>query len=57
MIEELNCSYTEIQLGNTAYLLSCAFAPMVLAPLSEQFGRYGRAYLPVVVSPVTHFYA
>lgn len=33
-------SYTTYEAGITVYLMGIAFAPMVLAPVSETFGRY-----------------
>jgi len=61
MMRDLNCTNLQVQLGNTAYLLSCAFAPMCLAPLSEQFGRlylflgshliYTLCFIPQALAP------
>lgn len=36
-------------LGTSSYLLVCAFAPLILAPISEQWGRRGMMMISSVV--------
>lgn len=39
MQRDLHCSDLAVTGGLTSYLVACAFAPLILAPISEQFGR------------------
>lgn len=41
MQRDLRCSRLAVTSGVTSYLVVCAIAPLILAPISEQFGRRG----------------
>jgi MFS family permease len=39
MQRDLHCSDLAVMGGITSYLIVCALAPLITAPISEQFGR------------------
>jgi MFS family permease len=49
MKRDLNCSNLAATAGLTCYLVVCAFAPLILAPISEQFGRRGMMLISSIV--------
>jgi MFS family permease len=49
MKRDLNCSSLAATAGLTSYLIVCAFAPLILAPISEQFGRRGMMLISSIV--------
>jgi MFS family permease len=61
MQRDLHCSNLAMTAGVTSYLVTCALAPLVLAPISEQFGRrrmllissavFTLCYLPQALAP------
>lgn len=61
MKRDLHCSELAATAGTTSYLVVCAFAPLILAPISEQFGRRGMllissilftlCYIPEALAP------
>lgn len=61
MRSTLHCSGLAVTAGVTSYLVACAFAPLILAPISEQFGRRGMmlissflftlCYIPQALAP------
>lgn len=61
MQRELHCSELATTAGTASYLVVCAFAPLLLAPISEQFGRRGMmlissilftlCYIPQALAP------
>lgn len=61
MQRDFDCSSLAVTAGLTTFLVSGAFAPLILAPVSEQFGRRGTmltssviftlCYLPQALAP------
>lgn len=49
MQRDLHCSQLATTAGTAAYLIVCAVAPLLLAPISEQFGRRGMLFISSVV--------
>ena len=49
MQRDLSCSALAVTAGLTSYLVLCAFAPLILAPISEQFGRRGMMLISSVI--------
>ncbi|KIM74413.1 hypothetical protein PILCRDRAFT_828255 [Piloderma croceum F 1598] len=49
MKRDLKCSNLAATAGLTSYLIVCAFAPLILAPISEQFGRRGMMLISSIV--------
>lgn len=57
----LRCSELAVTAGLTSFLIACAFAPLILAPVSEQFGRrkmllfssivFMLCYIPIALAP------
>lgn len=54
MQRELQCSQLATTAGTTSYLVLCAFAPLLLAPISEQFGRRGTLFISSIVLTLTY---
>ena len=46
---DLGCSRLAATAGLTSFLITCAFAPLILAPISEQFGRRGMMLISSIV--------
>ena len=49
MKRDLNCSDLAATAGITSSLVVWAFAPLILAPISEQFGRRGMMLISSIV--------
>ena len=49
MRSSLDCSGLAVTAGITSYLVVAAFAPLIMAPFSEQFGRRGVLLISSVV--------
>jgi len=49
MQRDLHCSSLAVTAGVTSYLVLCAFAPLILAPISEQFGRRGMMLISSII--------
>jgi MFS family permease len=49
MRRDLHCSDLAVTAGITSYLVVAAFAPLIMAPISEQFGRRGMLLISSVI--------
>lgn len=49
MQRDLHCNDLAVTAGITSYLVVAAFAPLLMAPISEQFGRRGMLLISSIV--------
>jgi MFS family permease len=54
MQRDLHCSSLAATAGLTSYLVACAIAPLILAPISEQFGRRGMLLISSIVFTLSY---